>query len=652
MLQVPAGAEHERSIVQKGVGLIGSDHRLATAVATSVLGLSLMLASVSVASAATNKGLFSSLSRSAPAATQAAGTAVTIVQDGNGASFVTSAKTVAEFLAQLNIVPRAEDSVSPALDTPLSEGMRIDYRPAIAVSLIVGREWRNVVTTSSDVGSLLAAQGVALGQYDQVQPGPNAPIDSGSVVRVTRETAWTVHSRHHIPAGVVHRYDPQLAPGTTKTIAGYPGLMELTTRFVQRDDEALAERIVGVRIIRQPRARLVLRGIGEYAAFATIAERGFDATLRLAGSALRMVATAYTAGCGGCSGITASGRVAGHGVVAVDPRIIPLGSQLFIPGYGRAVAGDTGSAIRGNRIDLGFNSLRDALLFGRRAITVYRHAMSARPEEPHPRALLAARGIRPKKRLGQHFLTDASAARRIAALCVAGRSGLTVEIGPGTGALTAALVEAGASVTAIEIDPAMVDILQGRPDLAAATVIAADALEFDYDAVTSDDWCACGNLPYNIATPLLIKWLTLKRPPQRIVVMLQRDVADRLTARPGSPAYGSLTVVVALRMRARRAFLLEPRAFYPRPRVDSAVVELVAHPQPPVAVGDERFLLQVVRAAFAYRRKTIANSLALALSIPRVQTQECLASLGYNPEIRAEQLDLGAFAALAGALAG
>ena len=270
MLQVPAGAEHERSIVQKGVGLIGSDHRLATAVATSVLGLSLMLASVSVASAATNKGLFSSLSRSAPAATQAAGTAVTIVQDGNGASFVTSAKTVAEFPAQLNIVPRAEDSVSPALDTPLSEGMRIDYRPAIAVSLIVGREWRNVVTTSSDVGSSLAAQGVALGQYDQVQPGPDAPIDTGSVVRVTRETAWTVHSRHHIPAGVVHRYDPQLAPGTTKTIAGYPGLMELTTRFVQRDDEALAERIVGVRIIRQPRARLVLRGIGEYAAFATI----------------------------------------------------------------------------------------------------------------------------------------------------------------------------------------------------------------------------------------------------------------------------------------------------------------------------------------------------------------------------------------------
>jgi 3D (Asp-Asp-Asp) domain-containing protein len=148
-------------------------------------------------------------------------------------------------------------------------------------------------------------------------------------------------------------------------------MMELTTRFVQRDNEALAQQIVNVRVVRQPRAQLVLHGIGEYAAFASMAQRGFDATLRFAGDALRMVATAYTAGCSGCSGITASGRVAGHGVVAVDPRIIPLGSRLYIPGYGHAVAGDTGGAIHGNRIDLGFNSLRDALLFGRRAITVY-----------------------------------------------------------------------------------------------------------------------------------------------------------------------------------------------------------------------------------------------------------------------------------------
>jgi 16S rRNA (adenine1518-N6/adenine1519-N6)-dimethyltransferase len=269
----------------------------------------------------------------------------------------------------------------------------------------------------------------------------------------------------------------------------------------------------------------------------------------------------------------------------------------------------------------------------------------------HPRLLLAARGIRPKKRLGQHFLVDTGAARKIAALCVADGVADVVEIGPGTGALTAALVQTGARVTAIEIDPAMVAILRDRPELAAAEIAEADALAFDY-ARFAERWCACGNLPYNIGTPLLMRWLELARPPERIVVMLQRDVADRLTARPGTPAYGALTLLVALRVQARRAFVLEPRAFYPRPRVDSAVVELVRHPQPPVAVRDEAFLVQVVRAGFSYRRKTLANSLALALGIPRARTQQSLASLGYDTEIRAEQLDLGAFAALAGDLAG
>ena len=352
--------------------MIGSDHRPATFVATSVLGLSLVLVSATSASATTrNNGLFSSPAHAAAPAAPARGVTVTIVQDGEGASFVTRAKTVADFLSERNVIPGASDYVSPSLDTPLSEGMQIEYRKAVPVSLMFGRQRRDVVTSATSVGALLADQGVTLGPNDRVEPAAAEPLAAGSVVRIVRTSTWTIHQSRRIPAGVVHRSDPTLPPGTTKTIAGSPGMLELTTRFVQQDDNELAQRIVGVRIVRQPRAKLVLRGIGEYAAFATMAERGFDATLRLAGNALRMVATAYTAGCGGCSGITASGRAAGHGVVAVDPRIIPLGSRLFIPGYGRAIAGDTGGAIHGNRIDLGFNSLRDALLFGRRAITVY-----------------------------------------------------------------------------------------------------------------------------------------------------------------------------------------------------------------------------------------------------------------------------------------
>jgi len=137
------------------------------------------------------------------------------------------------------------------------------------------------------------------------------------------------------------------------------------------DRRALRKTALLSRILRAPRSRIVAEGIGEYAALSHIAERGITGTLNLASAALSMVATAYTAGCGGCSGITASGRPAGHGIVAVDPRVIPLGTRMYIPGYGHAVAGDTGGAIRGNRIDLGFNSNAAANQFGRRSITVY-----------------------------------------------------------------------------------------------------------------------------------------------------------------------------------------------------------------------------------------------------------------------------------------
>lgn len=253
--------------------------------------------------------------------------------------------------------------------------------------------------------------------------------------------------------------------------------------------------------------------------------------------------------------------------------------------------------------------------------------------------------------MGQHFLADRGAARRIAALCIEGGLLDLFEIGAGTGVLTEALVEAGARVAAVEVDPDMTQILASRVELAGVRVMQEDALSFDYDTVTPERWCACGNLPYNIATPLVLRWLDLARPPERIVVMIQRDVADRFTAKPSTPAYGSLTVALALSTRIRRAFVLGPPAFYPRPKVDSAVVVMERLADPPVPVRDRAFLLQVVRAAFAYRRKTLANSLALALGIARARTQCSLAALGLDTEIRAEQLDLGAFAALAGDLA-
>jgi 16S rRNA (adenine1518-N6/adenine1519-N6)-dimethyltransferase len=261
--------------------------------------------------------------------------------------------------------------------------------------------------------------------------------------------------------------------------------------------------------------------------------------------------------------------------------------------------------------------------------------------------------LRPKKRLGQHFLMDGGIAARIARLAVVEGIPRVLEIGAGTGALTAALVQGGAEVTAFDIDPDMVAVLRDRDDLRGADVREADALEFDYAAWAQDgEWTAAGNLPYNIATPLLIRLAALPRPPARIVAMIQKDVAERILAAPGTASYGSLTVAIGLRMRAQRAFSVPPSAFFPRPGVVSSVLLLERRDAPAAEVRDPKRFEQVVRGAFAYRRKTLANSLALALDLPRERIAAAIASLALNSDVRGEDLDLRSFAALADALAG
>lgn len=177
-------------------------------------------------------------------------------------------------------------------------------------------------------------------------------------------------------------------------------------------------------------------------------------------------------------------------------------------------------------------------------------------------------------------------------------------------------------------------------------------MQFDYDAYAGGrEWRVAGNLPYNVGTPLLAELATRDEPPLRIVAMLQKDVVDRLVARPSTPAYGSLTLLVGARMDVRRAFTLGRTHFYPPPKVDSSVVVLERRPATPRIESFPRFY-EVVRGAFAYRRKTLANSLFRAVAIPREETVAALRSLNLDTEARAEQLDLAAFAELAGKLAG
>ena len=270
----------------------------------------------------------------------------------------------------------------------------------------------------------------------------------------------------------------------------------------------------------------------------------------------------------------------------------------------------------------------------------------------NPRALLGARGLRPKKSLGQNFLMDAGTSARIARLTVDAPGDRVLEVGAGTGSLTAALLAAGADLTAFDLDDNLVDILRSRDDLSGARIEHGDALDYDYAEYAGESpWRVAGNLPYNIATPLLIRLAQLERPPERIVAMIQKDVADRLLAQPGTAAYGSLTVALAVGMRVERAFNVAPGQFFPRPKVVSSVVVLHRRDVPLVDVADRPRFEQVVRGAFAYRRKTLANSLALALELPRERIAAALLALDLDADIRGEALDLRTFAALTDALA-
>jgi 16S rRNA (adenine1518-N6/adenine1519-N6)-dimethyltransferase len=271
-----------------------------------------------------------------------------------------------------------------------------------------------------------------------------------------------------------------------------------------------------------------------------------------------------------------------------------------------------------------------------------------------PRRILAQAGLRPKKRYAQTFLENAPAAGQIARLSLAGSGPQTrmLEIGAGTGALTLALLTESADLTAIEIDPALVALLRSREDLAGAAILQADALTFDYRAWSgSRPWRVAGNLPYNVATPVLLRLIEMKDGPECLTVMLQKDVAERLAAAPASPAYGSLSVAVQYAMHVELAFDLSPRSFFPPPKVHSSVVQLVRRAEPAVAPRDLSMFWKVVRGAFAYRRKTLANTLTLALHMDRAKIARALQSSNLSPELRGERLDLGDFARLADALA-
>ncbi len=248
----------------------------------------------------------------------------------------------------------------------------------------------------------------------------------------------------------------------------------------------------------------------------------------------------------------------------------------------------------------------------------------------------------PRKRFGQNFLRDDTVVHRIV-MAVNPRPGdHLVEIGPGEGVMTAALLGRSARLDAIEIDRDLVARLSQRfAERPGFRLHAADALKFDIAGLSEGGKLRIvGNLPYNISTPLLFHLLAAADRIEDMHFMLQREVVDRLCAGPGEPDYGRLSLMAQYRCRAEKLFEVPPESFQPPPRVMSAVVRLTPHAEPPLT-ADAVTLGQVVAAAFAQRRKTLRNALRHLLD------EADLLAAGIDPGARAETLDLAAFAGLA-----
>ncbi len=273
-----------------------------------------------------------------------------------------------------------------------------------------------------------------------------------------------------------------------------------------------------------------------------------------------------------------------------------------------------------------------------------------------PTHTIDPKNIRAKKRWGQNFLTDANIRRKILDCASVNAGEQIVEIGPGKGFLTEGLLERGAKVTAIEIDPVLVQVIQSKMDASLheqqsrfknLRLIQADALRYDYQTLSAP-YKVVANLPYYISTPLLFRLLEERQHVRQMVLMLQKEVAERLSASVGSKSYGSLSLVIQFYADVKIAFTVSPQCFQPKPKVSSAVVSITPLETPRIQVRDEPLFLKVVKGAFLYRRKRISNALRFA-GFPEPWIKETLHMTGQSGERRGETFTMAEFADLSNA---
>jgi 16S rRNA (adenine1518-N6/adenine1519-N6)-dimethyltransferase len=276
------------------------------------------------------------------------------------------------------------------------------------------------------------------------------------------------------------------------------------------------------------------------------------------------------------------------------------------------------------------------------------------------KAILEKYGFSFKKSLGQNFLIDTNILKRIVEHAGLSETSGAIEIGPGIGALTEQLAKNSQKVVAFEIDqrllPILKETLSPYPNV---TVIHQDVLKADVKAVMDsefsdiDDVMVVANLPYYVTTPIIMKLLEDHLPIRGIVCMLQKEVADRISAKPGTKDYGSLSIAVQYYTEAETVMIVPKTVFVPQPNVDSAVIRLTRRQTPRVEIKDESFFFQVTRASFAQRRKTLFNNLQSGLPNGKEKKQLILSVLeevGIDPTRRGETLSIEEFASLSDAL--
>lgn len=260
---------------------------------------------------------------------------------------------------------------------------------------------------------------------------------------------------------------------------------------------------------------------------------------------------------------------------------------------------------------------------------------------PHIHELLDTGGLAPRRDLGQNFVGDPNTVRRIASLAGVGPGGHVVEIGAGLGSLTLALAETGAHVVAVEVDRGLVPVLREVvADQEHVEVVEADAMTIDWSELLAahDDWTLVANLPYNVGTPLVCDLLDQVQRITTMLVMVQREVAERFAAGPGSKQYGAVSVKIAYWAAASVVGTVPASVFVPRPNVESALVRITRRPPPDT---DPTVLFDLVKTGFGQRRKMLRRSLADVVS------SEQFAAADVAPDARPEQLALAEWCRLA-----